>query len=58
MQHMSDKHSKPADDTAIDPHEDELDAGVIAADDTGMLGGERLITIAELQQGGSSAGDV
>ncbi len=58
MQHMSDKHSKPADDTAIDPHEDELDAGVIAADDTGMLSGERLITVAELQQGGSSAGDV
>jgi hypothetical protein len=58
MQHMTEKQTKPADDTAIDPHEDELDAGVIAADDTGMLSGERLITVAELQQGGSTAGDV
>jgi hypothetical protein len=55
---MSDKNTKAADDAAIDPHEDEHDDAVIAADDTGMLSGERLITIAELQHGGSSAGDV
>ncbi len=58
MLNMSDKNTKAADDAAIDPHEDEHDDAVIAADDTGMLSGERLITIAELQHGGSSAGDV
>jgi hypothetical protein len=46
------------DDAAIDPHEDENDDAVVAADDTGMLSGERLITIAELQQGDSGAGGV
>ncbi|HZO92244.1 MAG TPA: hypothetical protein VFB22_00620 [Candidatus Baltobacteraceae bacterium] len=44
----------------------ELDDAVIAADDTGMLAGERLITVAEIEEaeetsretGESSAGDV
>ena len=30
---------------------DELDEAVIAADDTGMLQGERLITVAETEEG-------
>ena len=30
---------------------DELDDAVIAADDTGMLQGERLITVAETEEG-------
>ncbi len=37
-----------ADDT--DPDEDALDDAVIAADDTGMLAGERLITVAETEE--------
>jgi len=38
------------DDDDTDPHADELDDAVIAADDTGMLAGERLITIAETEE--------
>jgi len=30
---------------------DELDDAIIAADDTGMLQGERLITVAETEEG-------
>lgn len=41
----------PADD-------DRLDAGILAADDTGMLAGERMITLVELEEGDSGAGDV
>ena len=50
---------------SVDTGEDELDDAVIAADDTGMLAGERLITVAEIEEaqespksGESSAGDV
>lgn len=41
----------PADD-------DRLDDGILAADDTGMLAGERMITLVELEEGDSGAGDV
>lgn len=53
---MDNDRSKPEDLDATQG--DELDDAVIAADDTGMLSGERLITLAELQEGGSSAGEV
>lgn len=46
------------DDRTPDPADDHDDA-VIAADDTGMLSGERLITNAELLEGDPDlAGDV
>jgi len=38
--------------------DDRLDQGVLAADDTGMLAGERMITLVELNEGDSGAGDV
>ncbi len=41
----------PADD-------DSLDDAILAADDTGMLAGERMITLVELEEGDSGAGDV
>ena len=44
------------DDTEI-THGDEHDDAVLAADDTGMLAGERLITTSEIAQG-EHAGDV
>jgi hypothetical protein len=43
------------DDSAQD---DRLDEGILAADDTGMLAGERMITLVELEEGDSGAGDV
>jgi hypothetical protein len=51
------------DPTVDDTSGDDLDDAVIAADDTGMLAGERLITIAEIEEAGEastteSAGDV
>jgi hypothetical protein len=47
---MSDKPQPPggASDEAKEDLLDRFDQPVIAADDTGMLAGERLITIAEL----------
>jgi hypothetical protein len=39
------------DETARDDESDELDDAVIAADATGMLAGERLITNAEIEAG-------
>jgi hypothetical protein len=45
---MNDDVTEPDDD--IDPESDALDDAVIAADDTGMLAGERLITIAETEE--------
>ncbi len=51
--------SGPADE--IDEKDDDLDDAVIAADDTGMLAGERLITVAEIEEAEGntkSAGDV
>ena len=55
MPHMTDdKKSKDAHGAPLDPFKnDELDDAVIAADDTGMLAGERLITEAELIEGES-----
>lgn len=38
--------------------DDRLDQGILAADDTGMLAGERMITLVELEEGDSGAGDV
>ena len=38
--------------------DDRLDDGILAADDTGMLAGERMITLVELNEGDSGAGDV
>ncbi len=40
----------PEGDDATGPDLDALDDAVLAADDTGMLAGERLITIAETDQ--------
>ncbi len=34
---------------------DEYDDAVLAADDTGMLAGERMITLAEIQEGSKDA---
>ena len=44
---ISDADDEPADGGALDEHDD----AVIAADDTGMLSGERLITMAEIEHG-------
>ncbi len=38
--------------------DDRLDDGILAADDTGMLAGERMITLVELNEGDTGAGDV
>jgi hypothetical protein len=38
------------DRTTSKPDDDDLDDGVIAADDTGMISGERLITQAEIEE--------
>lgn len=38
--------------------DDRLDEGILAADDTGMLAGERMITLVELEEGEAGAGDV
>lgn len=43
---------------AIEDREDDIDDGVIAADDTGMLAGERMITVVELAEGDAGAGSV
>jgi hypothetical protein len=43
----SDIDDEPADGGVLDEYDD----AVIAADDTGMLSGERLITVAEIEQG-------
>lgn len=40
------------------PDDDSLDDAILAADDTGMLAGERMITLVELEEGDSGAGDV
>jgi hypothetical protein len=48
-----DKKPQDADDAPIDRSSDSHDDAVIAADDTGMLAGERLITEAELIEGES-----
>jgi hypothetical protein len=44
-----------SDDLTAEPTDggklDEVDDAVLAADDTGMLSGERLITIAEIEDG-------
>ena len=44
-------------DGDTDPDSDALDAAVIAADDTGMLAGERLITIVETEEPVRELGD-
>ncbi len=54
---MNDDRSPARDDDAADPDADSLDAAVIAADDTGMLAGERLITIAETEEPVRELGD-
>lgn len=41
-----------------DQSDDRLDDAIFAADDTGMLAGERMITLVELEEGDSGAGDV
>ncbi len=43
---------------APSPDDDRLDDAILAADDTGMLAGERMITLVELEEGDSGAGDV
>jgi len=48
-----DKKPQDADDAPIDRSSDSHDDALIAADDTGMLAGERLITEAELIEGES-----
>ena len=44
---ISDSDEEPADGGVLDQYDD----AVIAADDTGMLAGERLITVAEIEEG-------
>ena len=62
MQNMSqhDKHKEH--EKPEKPHHehdpDSLEQGVFAADDTGMLSGERLITEAEIHEADPAAGDV
>ncbi len=38
--------------------DDRLDDGILAADDTGLVAGERMITLVELNEGDAGAGDV
>jgi hypothetical protein len=45
-------------DPAQSEGDDRLDDAILAADDTGMLAGERMITLVELEEGDSGAGDV
>jgi hypothetical protein len=45
-------------DDPSQPDDDRLDDAILAADDTGMLAGERMITLVELEEGDSGAGDV
>lgn len=45
-------------DPAQSDSDDRLDDAIFAADDTGMLAGERMITLVELEEGDSGAGDV
>jgi hypothetical protein len=53
-----DRETQDPDDAALDTAEptdggkgDEYDEAVVAADDTGMLGGEQLITQMEIERG-------
>jgi len=50
---MTDDKSTPKDDATEDIF-DKYDDGVIAADDTGMLSGERAITLAEIAEAESN----
>ncbi len=46
---------------AADSDDEHLDDAIIAADDTGMLAGERMITVAEIEEAeekSADAGDV
>ncbi|MEA2663754.1 MAG: hypothetical protein QOI11_698 [Candidatus Eremiobacteraeota bacterium] len=45
-------------DGTVPADDDRLDEAILAADDTGMLAGERMITLVELEEGDSGAGDV
>jgi hypothetical protein len=53
----TDDEIETVDGTAL-ADDDRLDDGILAADDTGMLAGERMITLVELEEGDSGAGDV
>ena len=44
----TDRSTPHPDDTTLE--DDGLDTAIIAADDTGMLSGERLITVAEIAE--------
>jgi hypothetical protein len=45
------------DSTPATSHDDDLGDAIIAADDTGMISGERLITIAEIEEAESESND-
>ncbi len=53
----TDDEIETVDGTAPD-QDDRIDDGILAADDTGMIAGERMITLVELEEGDSGAGDV
>jgi hypothetical protein len=53
----ADDEIETVDGTAQD-QDDRLDDAILAADDTGMIAGERMITLVELEEGDSGAGDV
>jgi hypothetical protein len=62
LDQTSDDTDDTTDETTEEPADggklDDLDDPVLAADDTGMLAGERYITNAEIEEGTSGAGDV
>jgi hypothetical protein len=62
LDHPSDDTDDTSDETTEEPTDggklDEFDDPVLAADDTGMLAGERYITNAEIEEGTGGGGNV
>jgi hypothetical protein len=48
---QDDRPDPDLDDTTDETESDTHDDAVLAADDTGMLAGERLITVTEIEEG-------